>query len=88
MRSAFYQEGEFAQVVLTPETEHERTVLKMLKDKGVWDTYIGGFYHCRGGWLRQSANGRLSPPFNSVYGNPLDESDTSLILVLKGEEPK
>lgn len=60
MKIAYYVEECRQQIVLTPETDTEKTLLNLLGP----DTrtvkiqaYRGGFYRCEGGWTRQSGNG-------------------------------
>lgn len=54
MKTAIYQKADRLQVVLTPETEFEKSALKLLSDAdhGV-EIYTGSFYDCQGGWSRQ-----------------------------------
>lgn len=56
MKIALYIEDGREQIVLTPETDTEKTLLKLLGP----DTrtvqiqaYRGGFYRCKGGWSRE-----------------------------------
>lgn len=56
MKIAFYSEDGLDQIVLTPETATERAMLDKVHD-GDPDLSVkrGSFYHCQGGWTRQSA---------------------------------
>ena len=55
MKVAIYIEQGVTQLVLTPETEWEKSVTaKLLPDgKQAIQVYRGGFYECMGGWYRQ-----------------------------------
>jgi hypothetical protein len=55
MKSAiFYQDGT-AQVVLTPEDDTDKIVLRKIKEYGSnIKIYEGSFYGCQGGWIRMS----------------------------------
>lgn len=49
----FIPEG-VTQLVLTPETEHEKAVLNLLREhRGNVQWFSGEFYACQGGWWRQ-----------------------------------
>lgn len=76
MKIAFYMDDGLEQIVLTPDSEFERGLLKKLHD-GSRDLSIkqGGFYASQGGWIRESASDR--------YGfaqRPLDEASTMIVL--------
>ena len=54
MKSAIYLDEGNTQLVLTPENEWERNILRMIsQDMPEPKTYWGSFYGCRGGWIRQ-----------------------------------
>jgi hypothetical protein len=56
MKTAIYIEDGTVQVVITPESEFEKSALSMFKDKELEARlFSGSFYDCRGGWVRQSA---------------------------------
>lgn len=56
MKTAIYIEDGVTQIVLTPETKYERDIVTGLGDKlDRVQVFNGGFYDCRGGWIRQSA---------------------------------
>lgn len=40
------------QIVLTPETDLEKTLLAKMDNRGI-TIKRGSFYHCQGGWYRQ-----------------------------------
>ena len=57
MKIALYIEDGLEQVVLTPETDTERLITKKLSEsKKTLSIYQGSFYHCQGGWIRQSGD--------------------------------
>ena len=55
MKVALYIEDGLEQIVLTPESDTEKAILGKLS-AGSRDLSIlkGGFFTCRGGWVRQS----------------------------------
>jgi hypothetical protein len=45
------------QLVLTPETKHEKGALKLLEDRSLRVRILAGeYYACAGGWTRESHN--------------------------------
>lgn len=58
MKIALYIADGLHQLVLTPESEHERNMLGLLRDKQ-HDLSIehGSFYECQGGWMRHAYSG-------------------------------
>ena len=44
------------QIVLTPESDLEKTLLAKLKEPRSLKIYTGEFYNCRGGWYRQGTS--------------------------------
>jgi len=80
MKTAIYIEDGVTQLVLTPETEYEKDIVKGFGDKlDRVQVFQGGFYDCRGGWIRQSA---YREP-NGMYGSSWDRSEnTSLVMRL------
>jgi len=75
MKIALYIEDGLEQIVLTPETETEQSILGNLHSGGR-DLQIvrGAFYGCRGGWVRFKASSY------SAYGS-LDEDDSTMIVL-------
>lgn len=71
MRVALYIDDGLEQVVLTPETDAENTILNMLHD-GTRKLLIkrGDFYACRGGWVREGTAPTV----------PTQRSSTMLVL--------
>lgn len=61
MKTAIYIEQGVTQLVLTPESKWEESVVDSIADKrdernaSVFITR-GCFYHCQGGWDRQGSN--------------------------------
>lgn len=73
MKTAIYIEGGVVQLVITPESDFEKSALRSFEGKEAdAKVFSGSFYDCRGGWTRQ--NDYHHP---SVYG---DHTDRSLIL--------
>lgn len=83
MKTAIYIEDGVVQLVLTPESEFERSALGSFsgKDLGV-KIFNGEFYDCRGGWARQKAH------YPTTYGYSASESDQSLILRVESSKAK
>lgn len=54
MKTAIYLEDGTTQIVLTAETEWEKATLAQIEGKEL-QVFRGGFYHCQGGWVRESA---------------------------------
>lgn len=54
MKTAIYIEDGVVQLVVTPETEFEKNALSGFRDKPLEaKLFVGQFYDCRGGWVRQ-----------------------------------
>ncbi len=72
MQSALVITDGLEQFVLTPETEAEKMLVKMLTSTGLRDMTIhrGSFYECKGGWYRQGP------------------SDDSAIICLRPKNPE
>ena len=83
MKTAIYIEDGITQIVLTPEPEYEKDVIKGLGDKiSRVQVFQGTFYDCRGGWVRQTALKHKSPySFDA-------QDDTSIIMRLDAETDK
>lgn len=53
MRIALYIQDGLEQIVLTPDTDTERNILKKLHDGArALSIKSGSFYECQGGWVR------------------------------------
>ena len=82
MKTAIYIEDGIMQLVLTPETEYEKGMIKAFGDKlNRVKVFNGTFYDCRGGWIRQTA---LKDRGHFSQGQP--EDDSSLIMRIDAEE--
>lgn len=83
MKTTFLLRDDLAQVVLTPETKHESTLLGMLHegDRDV-AVYRGNFEECKAGYVREFG---LGGTFSS--GSPLTQPDTVLVLRPRAETP-
>lgn len=55
MRIAIVIEDGLKQLVLTPESDHEKACLKQAGDEGISHLTMGQYYHCQGGWTRQGS---------------------------------
>lgn len=54
MKTAIYIQDGTTQLVLTPETEWEKSALGGIsKNATTARMMTGGFYECQGGWVRQ-----------------------------------
>lgn len=78
MKIALYIEDGLEQIVLTPETKTEESILGKLHD-GDRELSIkrGGFYNCQGGWVRHS---KIYD--QSIYGGNERKDDESTMIVL------
>lgn len=75
MKTAIYIEDGVLQLVLTPESDFEKTSLTSFYRKKLQvQIFEGAFYDCRGGWARQTAH----YPGYDRYGSP--KEPVSLIL--------
>ncbi len=81
MKTAIYIEDGIVQIVITPETDFEKSAINTIADKKTSVTiFDGSFYDCRGGWIRQSENFPRHTPFGE--NNKLDRS-----LILRVDIP-
>lgn len=81
MKIALYIEDGLEQIVLTPESDTEKSILGKIHDgTRTLDLKKGTFYDCRGGWKRHGAH-RVS----NLYGHS-EENDTSTMIILR--QPK
>ena len=80
MKTAIYIEDGTVQLVITPETEHEKNSLTIFNDKPLEaKIFSGSFYDCRGGWIKQKEH-------YQTYGGK-DHNDKSLIIRIdKGKD--
>lgn len=79
MKTAIYIEDGMVQLVITPESDFEKSALRSFGDRPLEaKVFAGSFYDCRGGWVRQSGF------FHSgAHGSSNDQS-----LILRMSEPK
>lgn len=83
MKTAIYIEDGVVQLVITPESEFEKTAMKSFYGKELnAKVFTGSFYDCRGGWVRQSGY------FNRDHSFGGDNNDNSLIIKLGKMESK
>ena len=83
MKTAIYIEDGVTQLVITPESDFEKSTLKMLGgEDGAVEAkiHIGSFYDCRGGWVRQS---KYNAHMNDLSA---DRGDRSLILKVSNDQ--
>lgn len=75
MKTAIYIHEGLTQLVLTPETEYERSVLDTLgSGEQRAQMFKGSFYNCTGGWIRQTSS------FGGDYSGFNRQTDASLII--------
>jgi hypothetical protein len=78
MKTAIYIEDGTVQLVLTPESEFEKSALsKFEKNPLEAKIFAGSFYDCRGGWVRQASHTSCAPLPGVHF---LRGEDRSLIL--------
>ncbi len=82
MKTALYIEDGVVQLVLTPETDFEKSALGSFSKKPASVKVLEGqFYDCRGGWTRQKD---YYPEYNYYHES---QKDQSLILRIEPEPP-
>lgn len=75
MKTAIYIEDGVVQLVITPESDFEKSALRSFEDKPMEaKIFAGTFYDCRGGWVRQREY------FEGELYRATDNEDRSLIL--------
>jgi hypothetical protein len=78
VKIALYIEDGLEQIVLTPETETEKGIVRKLHDDSrTLSIKRGSFYACQGGWTRQR---QVS---ESYYGRNSSTDDDSTMIVLR-----
>lgn len=82
MKIALYIEDGLEQVVLTPESDTEKSILAKIHD-GSREISLkrGSFYGCQGGWTRHKTVHR------SVYDTPERDDDSTMIVLRPAPEP-
>jgi hypothetical protein len=82
MKIAFYMEDGLEQIVLTPESDIEKSILAKIHDKSrTLQIKKGSFYRCQGGWVRYAPH-----QVSTAYGGS-ESNDDSTMLVLTVSEP-
>lgn len=77
MKIALYIEDGISQIILTPSTEHERGLLKLLRDESYeLGIKVGQFVETKGGYIRNAYPG--------YYGQ--DHDSTMLVLRKRATE--
>ena len=60
MKLAVYIEGDYKQIILTPENDEEKNILSVFEEKAdeirTATITTGSFYHCQGGWVREGSS--------------------------------
>lgn len=79
MKAAIYLADGVTQVVLTAESEWEKNTLAQIEGESV-SIMRGGFYECRGGWIRESA------VYEYLHGVPRNPPDSLMLRVNKTTE--
>lgn len=83
MITAFYIEDGLEQIVLTPETEHEKKMLALLHDSSrTISIKSGAFYHCQGGWVR---HGEILRGWSYGYENKRKDDESTMLVLRRGE---
>ena len=86
MKLALYVEDQTTQVVITPESDWEKSALSKIPEDGSYRLHRGKFYRCRGGWTMKD-----SGYHDGLYDSGDAKDDASLIFVMDEpprEEPK
>jgi len=79
MKIALYIEDGLEQIVLTPETKTEESILGKLHDSDrELNIKRGGFYECHGGWVRHD-----TIYTGGMYGANERKDDESTLIVLR-----
>ncbi len=77
MKIALYIEDGLEQIVLTPKSETENSILGKLHDsERTLRIYQGVFYVCRGGWVRQ----------REMFESREEDRSTIIVLNVKEKE--
>lgn len=79
MKTAIYIEDGTVQLVITPESDFDKNALSGFREKPLEaKLFIGSFYDCRGGWVRQSQ-------YNSHMHSLSPEMDDQSLILRVGE---
>jgi len=81
MKIALYIEDGLEQIVLTPETETEKSILAKLHD-GDRDLNLkrGSFFKCQGGWIR------YAQPWRGQYDIKDKDDDSTIVMLTPKQE--
>lgn len=79
MKIALYIEDGLEQIVLTPETKTESSILQKMSDavkseQRQMSIHRGSFYGCQGGWMRHRQQ------YGNLYGRNDDDESTIIVL--------
>lgn len=75
MKTAFYIEDGREQIVLTPESEWEKQIMKMIHDGGrTMSIKRGSFYECRGGFIRNATTPQSDESTIIILDKPTSEA--------------
>ena len=78
MKIALFIEDGLEQIVLTPESDTEKSILAKIHDGSRrLELKRGQFYDCQGGWKRQTDTFPFSP------GSTQNDRDDSTMIVLR-----
>ena len=84
VKIALYIEDGLEQIVLTPQSDTEKAILKKLRDDDrVFEIKGGSFYECRGGYVRH----RMAF-YSQISGQNVDDDSTIIVLRPKPAENK
>lgn len=82
MKIALYIEDGLEQIVLTPQSDTERAILKKLRDDDrVFEIKGGSFYECRGGYMRHR-----QAYYSQIESRDKDDDSTMIVLRPKPAE--
>lgn len=82
MKIALYIEDGLEQIVLTPESDTEKSILgKMHDGSRQFDLKRGSFYECKGGWTRHEPQWWTSGIYDG--GERCSLADESTMIVLR-----
>jgi len=78
MKTAIYIEDGVIQMVITPENDFEKNTLRAFGDGPIETVaFVGSFYDCRGGWVRQSDH--------YPYANNASQDRSLIVRMLKNK---
>ena len=74
MKIALYIEDGLEQIVLTPDTDTEKSILAKLLEPRSFEVKKGNFYHCQGGWMRHGT---------VTYSDVASQEIDSIMIVMR-----